>query len=490
MARKRQVFGIITLAIAAGGAIAALLFFNRIAGTLHPEPRTSHIRWPDGELNGASAAKPAASALDSMTPYADLNKKEDLLQPEGPSGINGAREPAGEELPEEINRLRVRAYHSAKSGKLEKAVELILEALKKKPDSPRLQRETSHLFAMRGFRSLQNGAHDRALGFFREALYYWKDNQQAIRGMGITYYRKHDRGRAEKWLLKFVDNGGDRPGVYTLLGRINYERDRLEDALYYFRVSLSVSPEQPEISELAEKIRREIKVEGDFYSDESRHFHLKYEGTASPAISSMVLHISEEAYMDVGSAFGFYPEFPVTIILYTDKQFSTVTQSPAWAEAIFDGKIRIPVQGLSDRSRTLERLIYHEFTHALVHEVGGGRAPIWLHEGLAQSMEGVDRDVPSIAKKVTDGGGPFPLSSLEDSFLDMPSEKAKAAYRESWLAIRFLDEYYGPFVESEMLDSLHHGGDIRDAVERVSSREYKEVDREFARWVKRQAGEL
>ncbi|MFO8057112.1 MAG: tetratricopeptide repeat protein [bacterium] len=476
--------------IASGaGAVFLVLLYLCSAGTFEPRKESTEKPAPGRENapgTRSSETERLASADSSELKARDPAEGSTTL-PEPSKGPIGHDADELDRPPDEIDRLRFRAYRQAKAGELEQAIDLILKALRMEPDNSRLQREVSHLFSMRGFRSLKRKDYERALGFFRESLHYWEDNPKALRGMGVTYYRRRDRDRAEDWLLRFVEKGGDRPGVYTLLGRINYERDRLEDALYYFRVSLALSPEQPEISKLADKVRREIKVEVDFASRESRHFRVKYEGTAAPATASLVLRVCEEAYLDIGSELGFYPEFPVTVILYTDKQFSEVTRSPAWAEAIFDGKIRIPVQGLAGRSRVLERLIFHEFTHALVHEAGRGRAPIWLHEGMAQTMEGVERSIPAIAGQVTEAGGPFPLSSLENNFLGMPAGKAKAAYLESWLAVKYLDEKYGPFVMSEMLDSLHHRGSIEDAVRRVASRSYRQVDQDFRRWVREKA---
>ncbi len=484
MTKKKAANAITWTILGAIAALALVFLYTRFnSGLLGTSSQNTPAAKQEPSATGKAAPDPLSSPPLSMKEDAGKNDNS-LKATEDADGV------LKEMLPEKVNKVRQKAYRTAKAGDMEKAVKLILEALRMEPGSRLLQRESSHLFAMRGFKSLHRNDYDRALGFFRESLYYWEENPEAVRGMGVIYYRRNEKERAEKWLKKFIDMGGDRPGVYNLLGRIYYERNRLEEALYHFRVSLSLDPEQPQISELADKVRREIKVEAGFTSEESRNFRLKYEGTVSPEVTSLVLRICEEAYLDIGSTFKFYPENPVTIILYTDKQFSEVTQSPAWAEAIFDGKIRLPVQGLSDRSRVLERLIYHEFTHALVHEAGGNRAPIWMHEGMAQSMEGVDREISAVAKKVVKAGGPFPLSALEGGFLDMPSPKAKAAYLESWLAIRYMDIYYGPFVMSEMIDALRHGGGIEDAVERVTSRDYKEFDQSFVEWVREEAGAL
>ena len=56
---------------------------------------------------------------------------------------------------------------------------------------------------------------------------------------------------------------------------------------------------------------------------------------------------------------------------------------PGWSGGLFDGRIRLPIRGgLADR-REFERVLTHEYVHALVHSVAAGGVPAWLNEGLA-----------------------------------------------------------------------------------------------------------
>src|SRR5438094_2112162 len=67
-------------------------------------------------------------------------------------------------------------------------------------------------------------------------------------------------------------------------------------------------------------------------------------------------------------------------------------QAPDWAQGLFDGKIRLPVEGAMRDGTALDRVLRHEYTHALVHDRTRGRAPTWLSEGLAIACEGRDTD--------------------------------------------------------------------------------------------------
>ena len=112
-----------------------------------------------------------------------------------------------------------------------------------------------------------------------------------------------------------------------------------------------------------------------------------------------------------------FPAEPITVVLYTQQQFRDVTRTPGWSGGLFDGRIRLPVRGgLADR-REFERVLTHEYVHALVHSVAAGGVPAWLNEGLAAALEtgGADRARTDIAR-----GPVVPLRSLERSFASLP----------------------------------------------------------------------
>lgn len=388
---------------------------------------------------------------------------------------------------EQIKELREEAHRKAKAGHLSAAIELLDQALKLDQDNQLLKRDLSNLFVTMGLKQYHKKDYEKARGFFKEALYYWPENQQALRCVAYTYYKQRDWDQAEQWFISYIEEGGDRPDAYSSLGIICYQTNRLEDALYYLRISLSLDPEQPHLVKLADRIRREKDVEADFYQAETHHFLIKYEGRKLPEVSRVVEVVCEEAYIIVGRKLGLYPEDQVTVILYTDEQFQDVTRSPSWAGAVFDGKIRIPAKGVKQRTEVLERIIFHEYTHAVVHEVTGGRAPVWLHEGLAQMNEGRALDHKQLARGLMAHGGPMPLRYLEGSFMEMPAAHARLAYLESLLAIKYLDSEVGPFALRELLRHLSEGNGIAKAISELTYRDYDTFDKNFRKWAKQMA---
>jgi tetratricopeptide (TPR) repeat protein len=463
---KRNAIAAVML-MAAGAALAIIalaalgLWPGRRGQTMSPRPCADA---------GPSAAAPAA-ALMAEAPGA--------AAPQVPPGLTAPMDP----LQAKIGALRKDAAQKLGAGDVVGALELMDRAHGLTPDDPQVKRELSHLYALRGWQTYDAKDFERARGFFEEALYYWPESEEAARGMGFALFQARDRAGAEQWLKTYVALGGGRPDAYNLLGRICYDSGRPDQALGYFENSLTLSPEQPAITELARKIRRELKVEAGFFESQSSHFTVKYEGKEVPDLSRVVMVICEEAYFSVGRRLGYYPDDPVEVILYTDEQFQDVTRSPAWAGAIFDGEIRIPAKGLRQRTEVLERIIFHEYTHALVHDLCQGRAPLWLHEGLAQMSEEQPIDAAALAARVKAEGGAVPLQRLEGSFLGLPKARAETAYAESLLAAQYLIDQYGPYAQRELLRYLKQGDNIAAAVKELTARDYSVFDQDFQDWV-------
>jgi hypothetical protein len=97
----------------------------------------------------------------------------------------------------------------------------------------------------------------------------------------------------------------------------------------------------------------------------------------------------EDAYASIGGDLGVYPEGRVQVGIYAGPVFGDMIGAPPHLIAgAYDGrKIRLNLSVAVARSSSLARLVRHEYTHLLIHLATAGRAPIWLHEGLAQAEE-------------------------------------------------------------------------------------------------------
>ena len=130
------------------------------------------------------------------------------------------------------------------------------------------------------------------------------------------------------------------------------------------------------------------------------------------------------------------PSSRILITLYSSQQFRDITDAPEWSGGVFDGKIRIPVQGAAQNMDQFDRVLVHELTHAMISGLALRGVPAWLHEGLAGYFE--SRDAGLAQRRVARLGFGVPLSQLEGGFGRLNAAQAAFAYDESLVAADML----------------------------------------------------
>src|SRR5262245_13542452 len=150
------------------------------------------------------------------------------------------------------------------------------------------------------------------------------------------------------------------------------------------------SPSTDQASGASERARHERELHDRMRQRRTEHFSVKFEGPEQESLSWSVLEVLEGAYWRIGGTLSALPSAPVPVVLYTSEQFRDITRSPSWAVGAFDGIIRIPMRGALENPRELERVLSHEYTHALISQLSSRPVPAWLNEGLAVALEADD----------------------------------------------------------------------------------------------------
>jgi hypothetical protein len=165
-------------------------------------------------------------------------------------------------------------------------------------------------------------------------------------------------------------------------------------------------------------------------------FRIRYEGSMNEPIGMAVLKILTEAHAEYAKRLGFRPEQSVTVVLQTGASFRDTTRAPDWAEGWNDGTIQVPVLGLDAPNPRLTRILRHELAHSFVASRTRNNCPVWLHEGVAQWLEGgePDRDDALLAPLARAGRLPS-LLTLEGPFRGLSEAQATSAYATSLAAV-------------------------------------------------------
>lgn len=319
--------------------------------------------------------------------------------------------------------------------------------------------------AREAFQALEEGRFKDADAAFERALAAAPDDAALLLGAGIASRRLSQTARAREFLARALQIDPGLTPASQLLGTMLYEAGDVEGAIRVYDAALVRVPDQPRMRSRLEEWRREAVLHAEFRSARGGHFTVLFEGPAEEAAAAAAVDILEDAFARIGDALQTFPSEPTTVVLYTQQQFRDVTRTPGWSGGLFDGRIRLPIRGgLADR-REFERVLTHEYVHALVHSVASGGVPAWLNEGLAAALEpgGMER-----ARRDIERGPVVPLGQLRSSFSSLAPSAVQAAYAGSALAVRDILDRAGADRLMGLLKELGSGADF---------------DRAFTSWV-------
>jgi tetratricopeptide (TPR) repeat protein len=350
-------------------------------------------------------------------------------------------------------------------GDFESAAARFREALARDPSEPALVKNLAYARGSQGWKLIESEKWLEALKALKEASSLLPDEAGFYLGLGLIHHHLKEEETALDMLKQAVARRSDDPQPYLLMAEIYYNRDELDLAVGYYEKAAELEPRNAVLKDRLEKARRERDAQTSFSRSSTLHFTVKFEGHEEAEAAREILDLLENAYQEVGRALSIYPQAPVNVILYSEEEFRDVTMTPSWSKAIFDGKIRIPIEGIEEDPELLRKVVNHEYTHALIFELNRSRIPTWLNEGLALNMEGTgpNRWTEILRDNINRGRPPIPLRSLQGSFLSFSGDRAGLAYAESYSATAYLIDRFGLSRIRDLLSALADNPDFDKA---------------------------
>ncbi len=273
--------------------------------------------------------------------------------------------------------------------------------------------------------------------------------------------------------LPVVLNGLTRdPGaaeLHEVLGELRDREERVDDALACWREAFRLAPSD-RVREKIVKAERELAAGRDYAFTAAAHFNLRYDGALEQDLVASLTDFLEDRYSDLALTYRHAPSQPITVLLYPRQAFRDVTHAGTDVAGLYDGKIRVPLGGLTRLDPDAQRVLTHELTHAIVQLKTRGNCPRWLHEGLAQIAEprALRRaDLEQLARTVR---------------ADLPSTWPDAAfsYPAALAFTRFLEARRGFDLLVAVLDRLGDGETPDAALTAMYSSTYAELAAEWA----------
>jgi tetratricopeptide (TPR) repeat protein len=357
------------------------------------------------------------------------------------------------------------------AGQFARACDRFRAAAEQDPSSTARREDAWRCFEGWGWQALADNRPIEAIALFQQGLRDAPGAPELLRGLGVAAVHA---GRAEEAIepLEAVTAAGHDPAVRMLLAHVYDRRDEPALAVAHLRAVLAGDPRHEAARRLLGKLEREQRAEVGFDREAVDGFVIKWPAAASPERRRAVRDVLGTARDRLARELSYRPDDPITVVMYTDGDFRAITGAHAWASGVFDGKVRLPL-GAADRD--LERLVTHELTHAAVHALARGRAPRWLHEGVAQALEGVAVD-PMLRVPAT-----VNLTGVEALITDSDPLRARAGYDLSlWIARDLLDRGGTPRLVA-LLERLGAGEPLDTAFARVYGLPLAELESQWRR---------
>jgi len=383
--------------------------------------------------------------------------------------------------PQELNAQAIESLHQ---GDGETALNLLKEAQRSLPFDETIRKNISQAYLQIGLEHLKNRRFDDAADAFHEGKTYGSDDPRFWVYRGYAFLRKGEMSAAESEFDVALGMSGEDPSILKLLAKVYYDSGRLYESMTTMEQVLDRTPDDSEAREFLEKVRREFDVEDSMSRELGANFSISYDGEAHPDLGEQVLDVLEEAYAETGSDFDFYPNVQVPVILYTRRDFLSITASPDWAGGLYDGKIRIPVGGIREMTPQLRAVLYHEYTHVLLRYLAGNEIPAWLNEGLAEIAGRRHFSTPlNTLKKAFKEGKLLDFAEIDRSFSSIPSYKVPLAYEQSYSFVNFLIGRYGRYMIGDLLQEIRLGMTVCEAVGKVYGNYRSDCDSLQNEWV-------
>jgi tetratricopeptide (TPR) repeat protein len=351
------------------------------------------------------------------------------------------------------------AYHNmavlyAQKAQYENAIRNSLRALRFDPASNVIKEQLAVFYNNLALTLAEKKNYKQSYENIKKALTYSplsnniKKNLYNILLQYADYFQKNKNDySALKLAREAIGVLPDEVSGYIFTGNLYYNQDRFSDALKYWNKAIQLDPGNDNLRDRIESLKREKSVESGFGTRKRNFFRIRYDKDIDARYVNQILNILDQAQRSLRSQFNLYSDEVIPVIIYDDIQFAEATEQPHWTLGLYDGKIRLRFQDISRDDKALRRVLFHEYSHAMLYLNIGTNIPIWLNEGFAQFNEPDNeiskRDKAFLAEYMQTNHA-FNLERLNDIFNEKEDQKKiRAAYLQSKLFFDYLYRKYG-----------------------------------------------
>lgn len=342
------------------------------------------------------------------------------------------------------------------------------------------------------------GQWEPAIAQLREAIRVEPQNQQFRQNLANVFvnqaqqlHENHQDNEALSVITQALELHPSSAGAHQLLGEVEYDRQQLKEAKVAWERALALDPANTVLAERLAQLTNELPVESKFDKLSQAYFDLRYEDSFERPAGFDIRDALLQARRDVGSDFAYWPKYKIVVLIYSNERFRALRQeTPEWVGGLYDGKIRVPLPGTEFDATRVREILFHEYTHALVHDLTKNRCPQWFNEGLA-TYEGMKHGVPRIDQLARAAAAQRLVAwdQLNDQFAwGLPTDQVELGYQQSHSVVQYLVERYGFWRIRRLLKTLLDGATFEDALEQEFRAKRARLETDWRTWLLERVG--
>ncbi len=281
----------------------------------------------------------------------------------------------------------------------------------------RLQPIRRHILLEAGFADADGSDPADAVRLAARVLRSWPHDSDGLMLQGYGEARLGHAESAEDILSRLLKAHPRQFPAYKTMVELCLRRGDAASARAWVDRMARLDPQATGLDALRQMVDAGTSSGPQVFSDRLR---VSCQSGCAPDAPQKVLDVAEQAWSYLSGQLGFQPARQISVLLTPDG----APGLPGWADAVFDGQVRVPLNHLD---QNLPEVLRHELTHAFLAEASRGRVPVWYNEGMAQLMQGQQ------LLSLPDAAGMEWLDSLPQrrSFTDLSEDRARLAYRYS-----------------------------------------------------------
>lgn len=356
------------------------------------------------------------------------------------------------------------------------AIRYFEEALRLDSSNVMVKKNIAFAYFKKGMGLKDAGDIEQAVMYASKGLGFDPDNEiitqeiaTLLYNKAVELYSQRDYTKAVAFLNQSLEYNDQQSYTYEVLGDIGYYSQQLDRAREYWDQALELEYSDRVKQKLA-KLEEFAPAEEELEAYEAEHFVIRYDKSNELYSGYKIRQLLRTAYRKIGIDFNYYPDkSKLVVLLYPPDNVENILSSLHYASAAYDGKIHLPQEKTGVADQDLKALMWHEYTHALVHQLGGNQVPSWLHEGLAQYEENKIKpiDCEKLIEEVR-GGAVYDLrADLNVNIQGMGYEDARMFYLRSFTLMECLVKRYRIYKIREVLEHIRDGDTVENALNKA-----------------------